>query len=716
MLKAVLRVLALMLFGLLAAPAGFAGGAPSPNTAKDKDPKAAQVAANSATATATTATVAASPAASGATTSPAPAKTDKSASEKAAKNQKGAQKEPEEINREGVGDKVGEWVPMPGADGTPGLFTLDTGDTLPKGAFAATGMVEKYGRMPGSLTLLDAGWRFGVGLTNRLSVFVGWDVYRHINLADPGALSLNSNPNKPVFDNTILREPFFLVSNRPVYVEDFPFAYENNGGIGPVVLGAKFGILSEQRGDPFSLALRDDAWIPTKHTLASLIDNAGVQPGAFSDLIGVTASKTFADVVRWTFDYGYLFTRDPRGGGEHLVTLADQNQIGTGFEFFPYSRIQILTEYDGVIYTGSATPTMTFGPRDPVEGLWGVRLYPYHIVALDLAYGYMLNLPGLKDRHGFVVKLSTEYWPHKQAPPDNVTVQCSIDKASVQEGSNETVHLSGTGNDTYSHTLNYTWTTTGGSIRGSGSSVDWDTSGMTPGSYTATLRVDDGRNNTATCSESLTVTPAPIPQPTLTCSAAQPSVLPGQKVGITADVQDTSGTQLAYTWRTTGGAIIGSGPSVQFDTTGLAPGTYTITGRVENQKGGAADCSTDVTVQAPPPPKPQASKIDQCYFRVRSSRVDNVCKRILDNVALRLQNETGAHVVIIAYATPGKTPRAQREAERRAGERAENAKKYLVSKGVSADRVETRTGTATEGAGKENRRIEIIWVPEGATY
>jgi outer membrane protein OmpA-like peptidoglycan-associated protein len=202
----------------------------------------------------------------------------------------------------------------------------------------------------------------------------------------------------------------------------------------------------------------------------------------------------------------------------------------------------------------------------------------------------------------------------------------------------------------------------------------------------------------------------------MVCSSARPSILPGERVGITANVHDESGTTLTYTWRATGGKIIGSGPTVEFDSTGAAPGTYTITARVENQKGLASDCNVEVTVQAPPPPKPQAAKIDQCYFRLHSVRVDNVCKRILDNVALRLQNETGAHVVLIGYATPGKSARQQRRSERRAGERAANAKKYLVSKGVSADRIETRTGTGTAGAGKENRRIEIIWVPEGANY
>ena len=93
------------------------------------------------------------------------------------------------------------------------------------------------------------------------------------------------------------------------------------------------------------------------------------------------------------------------------------------------------------------------------------------------------------------------------------------------------------------------------------------------------------------------------------------------------------------------------------------------------------------------------------------------CKRILDNVALRLQNETGAHVVVIGYASSGKSARSRRLAERRAAARAENTKKYLVSKGISGDRVETRTGTPKSGASlKQKKPIEIIWVPEGATF
>jgi outer membrane protein OmpA-like peptidoglycan-associated protein len=119
-----------------------------------------------------------------------------------------------------------------------------------------------------------------------------------------------------------------------------------------------------------------------------------------------------------------------------------------------------------------------------------------------------------------------------------------------------------------------------------------------------------------------------------------------------------------------------------------------------------------VEVQAPPPPA-QASKINECAFSpVNSARVDNVCKRVLDDVALRLQNEPKGTIVIIGYADP-----KERKADKVASDRAENSKKYLTDKGIDASRITTRPGTGKQGASAaENRSIEIIWVPEGATY
>ncbi len=149
---------------------------------------------------------------------------------------------------------------------------------------------------------------------------------------------------------------------------------------------------------------------------------------------------------------------------------------------------------------------------------------------------------------------------------------------------------------------------------------------------------------------------------------------------------------------------------MDFDTTGLAPGNDPVTVRVEDGRGGAADCSSMVEVKAVPPP-PQASKISDCAFgKPLSTRIDNVCKRILDDVALRLQNEPKGSAVIIGYSDP-----KERKPEKISGDRASNAVKYLGEKGIDASRVTTRTGSGQAGA-TDNRRIDIIWVPDGATY
>jgi outer membrane protein OmpA-like peptidoglycan-associated protein len=120
-----------------------------------------------------------------------------------------------------------------------------------------------------------------------------------------------------------------------------------------------------------------------------------------------------------------------------------------------------------------------------------------------------------------------------------------------------------------------------------------------------------------------------------------------------------------------------------------------------------------VEVQQPPPP-PQATKVGDCgYTTAGVSRVDNACKRVLDDVALRLKNEPNAKLVIIGYADP-KEPKSSALAARRA----ELAKQFLGEKGIDASRITTRTGEASKekGSEKENRRIEMVFVPEGATY
>ncbi len=212
--------------------------------------------------------------------------------------------------------------------------------------------------------------------------------------------------------------------------------------------------------------------------------------------------------------------------------------------------------------------------------------------------------------------------------------------------------------------------------------------------------------------------PAPAPAaranrpPTLAVSVDRPSVMAGERIRVTGRGADPDGDNLTYQWRTSGGQLSGAGPSVGLDTTGLAPGRYTVTGRVDDGKGGAGDGSAAFTVEsAAAAAAPQAAKINEGFFRETSAQPDNILKRILDDVATRLQSDARARVLIIGYADTGEA-----NPDQLATQRAANSRAYLVSKGLSAGRINTRIAAGQSGAGRQNRRIDVIWLPEGATY
>jgi outer membrane protein OmpA-like peptidoglycan-associated protein len=608
-----------------------------------------------------------------------------------------------------------KWTPMPALDGTPGLFTLGTGDTIPKDGFDIVAGVNKISRMPGDITVLQVVPSFGVGITNWFTVFFSMDADEHIHVDQPSLLSLNST-NGLQYRNTIYNSFLPCTGCAPAYVEDYPFASHNGGGVGEIDLGFKIGLLSERRGKPISLSIRNDFYIPTQTGYSTLLSNE-VQSGMFNYGIGVEASKSlFHHSILATVNWAYRFTREsnytvvfdgtPTPG---VLKLADQMPVGVGLQIFPEKRFQIITEYDGLIYVGKGIQNTTFGARDPVDSVMGFRLYALKNLALDVAYRYNLNLTNHEDRNGFVVKVAFARWPEKPLPPDNVTASCSAEKSSVMEGSNESVAATATATDAYGRPLNYTWTATGGKISGTGPYVRWDSSGAAAGKYSLSARVDNGAGNGASCSTTIAVQPKPAPAaPTMSCTASPSTVSAGERPTITAVVNDPSGTPITYTWQANAGQIVGNGQSIQLDTSGLAPGTYTVTGRAENGVHSACDCSTTVTVQAPAP-APEASKISECSFALNSPRADNVCKRTLDDLAVRLQSDPKAKIVLVGHAEP-----QEHAAQKLAAQRAESAKKYLEEKNsVDTSRVDVRTNTA---AGKEGRLVEIILVPEGATY
>jgi hypothetical protein len=125
------------------------------------------------------------------------------------------------------------WIPMPALDGNPGLFTLETGELLPKGGFDASAGVNKISRMPGSTTILQVVPSIGIGLTDRFSVFFQMEAYDHIHVDTPSQLSLSPGINRsdcapppappncnPQYQNTIYRSLLPGAGIPPGYVED----------------------------------------------------------------------------------------------------------------------------------------------------------------------------------------------------------------------------------------------------------------------------------------------------------------------------------------------------------------------------------------------------------------------------------------------------------------------------------------------------------------
>jgi outer membrane protein OmpA-like peptidoglycan-associated protein len=214
--------------------------------------------------------------------------------------------------------------------------------------------------------------------------------------------------------------------------------------------------------------------------------------------------------------------------------------------------------------------------------------------------------------------------------------------------------------------------------------------------------------------------PPPPPgnnNPTVNCEIERSEISPGETVRVRANASDPD--TLTYEWSASQGRIVGTGPSVTFDSTGMRPGSSaTITVRVSDGRGGTASSTCNVRT---PDVKPVAA-VTTCVaggFPRNLARITNVDKACLDDVATRLRQDPRSRVIVVGHADSG-----ERFPEVIARQRAEAVKDYLVrERGIEESRITTRSAAATRpldsgtdaAARARNRRVEVIFVPEGAT-
>src|ERR1700692_198693 len=98
-------------------------------------------------------------------------------------------------------------------------------------------------------------------------------------------------------------------------------------------------------------------------------------------------------------------------------------------------------------------------------------------------------------------------------------------------------------------------------------------------------------------------TAAPVNHPpTVSCTEDKSMVYldSGDAVTVHCTGSDPDNDPLTYTWSSTGGKVDGNGPQVRWLSAGTPLGSYTITAKVDDGRGGSASSSVVVGVEPKP--------------------------------------------------------------------------------------------------------------------
>ncbi|HEX8736145.1 MAG TPA: hypothetical protein VF721_12530 [Pyrinomonadaceae bacterium] len=194
---------------------------------------------------------------------------------------------------------------------------------------------------------------------------------------------------------------------------------------------------------------------------------------------------------------------------------------------------------------------------------------------------------------------------------------------------------------------------------------------------------------------SLPKTPPERTCPRVSLTASQSSITQGESVRLNAKVDSGSPDDLTFSYTVSAGRIIGQGtPNVNWDLSGVRPGTYTATLAVDTQNSSCGTTTDTITIEVSHDTTEKSSIFDQ--YPTKSPSEEEQAR--LDNYFVALRNDPTATGYIIVSGSASEV-----------NSKLKNIRNYINSRKFDASRI-----TLVNGGASRNATIQLWIVPAGA--
>jgi opacity protein-like surface antigen len=337
---------------------------------------------------------------------------------------------------------------------------------------------------------------------------------------------------------------------------------------------------------------------------------------------------------------------------------------------------------------------------------FAVRLFRADFVYSDHQYGPSSIVPAT-DVRGVRLQSGLVFMFGGGQPGPPVSANCTINPSEIMVGEPATA-TAAVNNFNPKHTLNYTWSSTGGQISGRDNTASINTNGVAGGHYTVTAHIADPRmmkDGEASCMAAFTVKELSKNPPTVSCSADPSTLQAGASSAISCTCTSPDNIPVTVGGWTASGGSVSSGKlnNAALSTSGVSPGPITVGATCTDSRGLNTPATTQVLVENPPP-SPEFLKLEgglalhSIYFPTAQPRVANPNAGLLPSqeqtlISLAsdfkryLETKPDAHLTLEGHADPrGSVEYNQALSERRV----DRTKQFLLEHGVPAANIETK--------------------------